>query len=320
MHNKLTDHCKLTNEGGLQYYVVDKMDDVKKEMLRLLKVIDDICVECGLKYWIDGGTLIGAIRHGGFIPWDDDIDISMHKHDYNILIHQLENREGNKYSNEYLLYSGTNKNKHCCNFLCSKINIYGRIKGGCSIVPVKLDIRPINVIPNSAEEIALNKELKEIANEYIFNKKKIPLTSISKKFQNMTSEEFFKFYNEEYGFGSEDDPDMILTYPYYEYATDKVYSSSLLSNVIRVKFENQYTYIPQNYDEYLTSLYGDYMKFPNLESRVPANYEYHSFEKPKYWMKDFIKNPPHQKLFRLIKYIQLFGVSKFVSISKEKRM
>ncbi len=51
-------------------------------MLRLLKIFDRICREAGLRYWLDSGTLLGAVRHGGFIPWDDDVDVKMPLADY----------------------------------------------------------------------------------------------------------------------------------------------------------------------------------------------------------------------------------------------
>jgi lipopolysaccharide cholinephosphotransferase len=51
-------------------------------MLRILKVFDKVCREAGLRYWLDSGTLLGAVRHGGFIPWDDDVDVKMPIDDY----------------------------------------------------------------------------------------------------------------------------------------------------------------------------------------------------------------------------------------------
>lgn len=51
-------------------------------MLRILRIFDDICRRHDLEYWLDAGTLLGAARHGGFIPWDDDVDVMMPLEDY----------------------------------------------------------------------------------------------------------------------------------------------------------------------------------------------------------------------------------------------
>ena len=53
--------------------------------LDLLHLLDKVCSRYGLKYYADSGTLIGAVRHHGFIPWDDDIDVVMFRHDYELL-------------------------------------------------------------------------------------------------------------------------------------------------------------------------------------------------------------------------------------------
>lgn len=62
------------------------LEDLHKEELRLLLQLDVFCREHGLRYSLEAGTLIGAIRHKGFIPWDDDVDISMPRPDYDRLL------------------------------------------------------------------------------------------------------------------------------------------------------------------------------------------------------------------------------------------
>ena len=64
----------------------EKVRLVQKKEVELLKIFSDICEKNNLTYYALGGTLLGAIRHGGFIPWDDDMDLGMPREDYDKFI------------------------------------------------------------------------------------------------------------------------------------------------------------------------------------------------------------------------------------------
>ena len=76
----------LGEEVRCGYTVTKQMKEVWAIELDLLKQFDIICEKHGLHYCVAAGTLLGAIRHGGFIPWDDDIDVYMLRNDYNKLM------------------------------------------------------------------------------------------------------------------------------------------------------------------------------------------------------------------------------------------
>jgi len=84
------------------------LDEAKKIMLDILIQFDKVCKENNLTYWLTAGTLLGAIRHKGYIPWDDDIDIAMPRKDYEKLIELnfpqelfLQNKYTDKKFNHY---------------------------------------------------------------------------------------------------------------------------------------------------------------------------------------------------------------------------
>lgn len=76
----------LKEETRSNYTISSKMKEVWAVELDLLSEFDRICRKYNLKYFADSGTLIGAVRHSGFIPWDDDIDLVMMRKDYDILL------------------------------------------------------------------------------------------------------------------------------------------------------------------------------------------------------------------------------------------
>lgn len=91
----------------------NKLRKAQMVMLNALKELDSICQEHEISYWIDAGTLLGAVRHKGFIPWDDDIDICMSRNDFNKLVEISKSY----YSDRYEFHLS------CDDPYCANINI-----------------------------------------------------------------------------------------------------------------------------------------------------------------------------------------------------
>ena len=89
------DKTFFEEEERCGFVVEPMMKSVWAAQLEVLENIDRICKENGIKYFADWGTLLGAVRHKGFVPWDDDMDICMLRPDYLRFIDVLNN-----YSNE----------------------------------------------------------------------------------------------------------------------------------------------------------------------------------------------------------------------------
>ena len=72
--------------------------EFQMRLLDILVFIDDVCRRHGINYWLSSGTCLGAIRHGGFIPWDDDIDIEMLDTDYKRFIKVMQTEHNDRYA------------------------------------------------------------------------------------------------------------------------------------------------------------------------------------------------------------------------------
>ena len=84
----MSDYSEYMPEKAAELFPDERLKEgtdlqkAQRVMLRILKVFDAICKKYELTYWLDAGTLLGAARHGGFIPWDDDVDVAMPVDDY----------------------------------------------------------------------------------------------------------------------------------------------------------------------------------------------------------------------------------------------
>ncbi len=93
-----------------------KLRQDQKELLRMLLVVDKICKENNIQWWLSSGTLLGAARHNGFIPWDDDMDIVLLKKDYK----RLEKILINLNSEDFVFHCGKTDTDY--------INVFGKFR------------------------------------------------------------------------------------------------------------------------------------------------------------------------------------------------
>ena len=78
-------------------YSADELDMIQKLELKILKEIIRICKKENIEYFLIGGSALGAIRHGGFIPWDDDIDVGMTRENYDNFLRVAEQYLGEEF-------------------------------------------------------------------------------------------------------------------------------------------------------------------------------------------------------------------------------
>jgi len=230
------------------------------KMLDILKVVDAIFQKYNIEYFLDGGSLIGAVRHGGFIPWDDDLDIAVKYSDYKRLkkIFQQELPEDLVYqdfstdSNYPLLIAKIrDKNSYFEEDFTSKLQEKG----------IYLDIIPMEKVPSMTWKVKLDYWyghcIRAIHN-YTDKKDKLlsycvlpfawALIQLTRLFNLFSSSEQIAHI---YGW--------------------KAYNSLSAKNVFpvkRMKFEGVDVCVPNNPDAVLTALFGDYMQIPPKEKRA----------------------------------------------------
>ena len=253
----------------------DKLRTLQLTQLEMLKIFDSFCRKYGLHYSLYAGTLLGAVRHRGFIPWDDDLDVCMARGDYDSFI-QLWQREPysgfilqNKENTSAFSQSFTKLRKDHTTFLQTEDEI-GKYHTG-----IFIDIFPIDRIPNGK---AARLQFKWNCMMYqLFTREFVPpkgsvlvrfaslllLACTPEKRRPDIREKLLKRitrYNEN-----------------HELETIAIEVISTINCPLKADMLDSYTYVEfedgsymctTGWDEYLHRKYGDYMQLPSEDERV----------------------------------------------------
>lgn len=260
------------------------IDELKVIQLDVLQAIHAYCQRNGIIYSLACGTALGAVRHKGYIPWDDDIDIYLLREDYNKLIKNYP-KEG-----RYQVISMERNEKWDKPFAKaydSSTVFYE--KYNCSVmIGVGIDVYPVDYVPEDFDEwkrfdnrrrrwqkylimkqIKFNKERSASKNLFILLAKAL-LLPFSRRSISEFIDKRIKVYNSMGGqWVFESAQGMIQK---------NRFNKQVFEHTFPVDFEDRKFMLFKDYDEYLKNGYGDYMKLPPVEKQV-AHHSYKAYWK-----------------------------------------
>lgn len=238
------------------------IEDAKQIELEILDYIDTLCKKHNINYIINYGTLIGAVRHQGFIPWDDDIDLSMPREDYQRFI-TIFQKEKSKYK---LLSLETDKN-YFNNFIKitdSTTKIIDTRNTKTYESGVFIDIFPMDRFDDP----------KVI--DTCYKLESFKLLSFSKH-KNIVYKEIQK-YSRENG--------QYMAFIPSKFKEKEVFPVDTFKELILTEFEGRMLPVPKKYDQFLTQMYGDYMTPPSKEMQEWYSHSIKAYHKS--WLRTTI--------------------------------
>ena len=269
-----------------------QMGEIQQESLKILDTISALCEKLQLRYYLAYGTLIGAIRHQGFIPWDDDIDIMMPREDYTALINYFQSHKEELKPLE--LYSTYNCPDYP--YMISRISNSEYVLDVHNEKPYGLglfiDIYPMDGMGNSVEEYeALKKKATRYSSLCFLStrlhcekgntKKKWKLLVKYPAFlyaHLMGKNAFVKRLEKMAADCSYNDSDYVGCLVWGSDGVKGVFPKEWFAETAKVTFEGRTFNAPGNYHAVLSRLYGDYMQLPPEKDRI-AHHFYKAYKK-----------------------------------------
>lgn len=257
-------------------------DELKMLQLDILKAVDHFCNDSGIKYSLAFGTLLGAVRHEGFIPWDDDIDIMMPREDYNKFIKSFGNERysiaDHSYNKKYVIPYAKVIDNSTILYEDSRMD---------EPIGVNIDVFPLDACPPQNEE--RNWYIKKRITDYIFTLRILKIDRGRNIFKNLLIIigrlmffmislsklcEWMQALATKYEGENTGRTGVIIP---SNSSIRRMNPSSMYASYKKIKFENfEFNSIIEA-DKYLTIEYGDYMQLPPEEKRI----SHHGFKA--YW-------------------------------------
>lgn len=256
--------------------ITDEHEQLKKVQLMIAEDIKRICEKYQIKYFLDAGSMLGAVRHKGFIPWDDDIDIGMPKEDYNKFLEVAPAELGEKY------FVDNYNTNHDNPLVFTKIRLLGteyienKANAGAKHNEIFVDIFPYYYISDNelvrkseAFRMQLLTQMLLIKGGYkvwrgetrLKYLKFLPIQILAKCYSVKTlRNRIDKLYNKHKGTKNI----CVHAGSCYNYW---YFPAIWFDEMIMVDFEGVSFSIPKEYDAFLTKAYGDYRKLPPEKDR-----------------------------------------------------
>lgn len=253
----------LTNE----YFEINDVSVKQKILLYILRRFHNICDENGLIYNAFGGTMLGAIRHKGFIPWDDDIDVTMPREDYNRFIEIVRNMDDEDiiihcYPDENYIYPYAKLG------LSQSIQLENVVKNPYNKLTINIDIFPVDGYPTDEREIDQYTSLESNIILCTYKMKVRRPGVLLKKWYSMTKGyKFFVYRQIELASRNSIKQCTNVICHGAGWGKKGIVQKSKYYDRVLYDFEDTKIWGMKDFDEHMTRLYGDYMKMPPLEKR-----------------------------------------------------